>query len=82
MQKYRALGAPPPDPHWPPAAGGSALAPPKQLPYCEFLATRLVGIRFVYFHLLKFLFIFFFNKNSAVPRAKRIFFPEVVQASK
>ena len=31
----------PPDPHWPPAAGGSAPRPPKQPPNCEFLATRL-----------------------------------------
>ena len=38
----RQLGASPPDPHWPPAAGGSALRPPKQPPHCEFLATRLV----------------------------------------
>ena len=36
------LGAKPPDPHWPPAAGGSASRPPKQPPpHCEFLATRL-----------------------------------------
>ena len=35
------LGALPPDPHWPPAAGGSAPRPPKQPPHCEFLATRL-----------------------------------------
>ena len=28
MQNFRSLGAPPPD-------------PPKQLPHCEFLATRL-----------------------------------------
>ena len=26
------LGASPPDPHWPPAAGGSAPRPPKQPP--------------------------------------------------
>ena len=37
----RRLGALPPDPHWPPVAGGSAPRPPKQLPHCEFLATRL-----------------------------------------
>ena len=38
----RRLGASPPDPHWPPAAGGSAPRPPKQPPpHCEFLATRL-----------------------------------------
>ena len=37
----RQLGAPPPDPHWPPAAGGLAPRPPKQPPHCEFLATRL-----------------------------------------
>ena len=37
----RQLGALPPDPHWPPAAGGSAPRPPKQPPHCEFLATRL-----------------------------------------
>ena len=53
MQNFRALGAlppnaqqlgaSPPDPHWPPAAGGSAPRPPKQPPpHCEFLATRLV----------------------------------------
>ena len=35
------LGASPPDPHWPPAAGGSAPSPPKQPPHCEFLATLL-----------------------------------------
>ena len=35
------LGASPPDPHWPLAAGGSAPRPPKQPPHCEFLATRL-----------------------------------------
>ena len=28
----RRLGALPPDPHWPPAAGGSAPRPPKQPP--------------------------------------------------
>ena len=28
----RRLGASPPDPHWPPAAGGSAPRPPKQPP--------------------------------------------------
>ena len=38
----RQLGASPPDPHWPPAAGGSASRPPKQPPHCEFLATRLL----------------------------------------
>ena len=32
MQNFRALGASPPDPHWPPAAGGSAPRPPKQPP--------------------------------------------------
>ena len=37
----RRLGALPPDPHWPPAAGGSAPRPPKQPPHCESLATRL-----------------------------------------
>ena len=36
-------GASPPDPHWPPVAGGSAPRPPKQPPHCEFLATRLTG---------------------------------------
>ena len=36
-----ALGASPPDPHWHPAAGGSAPRTPKQPPQCEFLATRL-----------------------------------------
>ena len=40
MQNFRSLGAPPPDP-LPPAAGGSAPRPPKQLPHCEFPATRL-----------------------------------------
>ena len=45
MQNFRALGAPPPDPHWPPASGGSAPRPPKQPPHCEFLATRLVSRR-------------------------------------
>ena len=35
MQNFRALGALPPDPHWPPAA-------PKTAPHCEFLATRLL----------------------------------------
>ena len=35
----RRLGAEPPDPRWPPAAGGSAPRPPKQPP--EVLATRL-----------------------------------------
>ena len=30
MQNIRALGASPPDPHWPPAAGGSAPTPPEQ----------------------------------------------------
>ena len=38
MQKFRALGAEPPDPHWPPAAGGSS-PDPKTAPHCEFLAT-------------------------------------------
>ena len=34
--------ASPPDPHWPPAAGGSAPRPLKQPPpHCEFLAARL-----------------------------------------
>ena len=37
----RRLGASPPDPHWHPAAGGSAPRNPKQPPHCEFLATRL-----------------------------------------
>ena len=32
MQNFRALGAKPLDPHWPPAAGGSAPRPPKHLP--------------------------------------------------
>ena len=36
-----ALGASPPDPHWYPAAGGSAPRTPKQPPHYEFLATRL-----------------------------------------
>ena len=35
------LGASPPDPHWHPAAGGSAPRTPKQPPHCEFLTTRL-----------------------------------------
>ena len=37
----RRLGVSPPDPHWPPAAGGSAPRPSKQPPHCEFLATHL-----------------------------------------
>ena len=37
----RRLEASPPDPHWHPAAGGSAPRTPKQPPHCEFLATRL-----------------------------------------
>ena len=37
----RRLGASPPDPHWPPAARGSAHRSPKQPPHCKFLATRL-----------------------------------------
>ena len=41
MQNFLALGAPPPDPHWPSEAGGSAPRPSKQPPHCEFLATRL-----------------------------------------
>ena len=52
MQNFRALGAPPPDPHasgglglapkphWPPGAGCST-TPPNTDPNCEFLATRL-----------------------------------------
>ena len=32
MQNFRALGAPPPHTHWPPAAGGSAPRPQKQPP--------------------------------------------------
>ena len=44
MQNFRALGASPPDPHWPPAARGPAPRPPKQPPHCEFLATRLVTL--------------------------------------
>ena len=36
MQNFRALGAPPPDPHWPPAAGGSDPRPPKQPPIANF----------------------------------------------
>ena len=43
----RRLGASPPDPHWPPAAGGSAPRPPKQPPHCEFLATRLLELMIV-----------------------------------
>ena len=39
MQKFRALGAPPPDPV-PPAAGGFAPIPPNSPPHYEFLATR------------------------------------------
>ena len=35
------LGVSPPDPHWPLAAGGFALRPPKQPPHSKFLATRL-----------------------------------------
>ena len=42
-----ALGASPPYPHWPPAAGGSAPRFPKQPAHCKFLATRLDwGLRF------------------------------------
>ena len=38
----RQLGASLPDPHWPPAAGGSAPRPPQTAPpHCEFLATHL-----------------------------------------
>ena len=57
MQNFRALGAPPlrppclrqlralpPDPRWPPAAGGSAPRPPQQAPYYEFLSTRLLAL--------------------------------------
>ena len=32
----RRLGASPQDPHWPPAAGGSAPRPPKQHPIANF----------------------------------------------
>ena len=32
----RQLGASPPGPHWPPAAGGSAPRPPKQPPIADF----------------------------------------------
>ena len=41
MQNFPALGAPPPDPR---ASGGWGFAPkpPKQLPHCKFLATRLI----------------------------------------
>ena len=38
----RRLGASPPDPHWPPAAGGSAPRPPNTAPHCEFLTTGLL----------------------------------------
>ena len=43
LQNFRALRAPPPNPYWPPAAGGSAPRPTKQPSHCEFLATRLIG---------------------------------------
>ena len=49
----RQLEAPPPDPHWPLAAGGSAPRPPKQLPHCEFLTTRLCVVSLL-FNRLKF----------------------------
>ena len=32
MQNFRELGASPPDPHWPPAAEGSAPRPPQTAP--------------------------------------------------
>ena len=41
MQNFRAQGAPHPDPHWPPVAGGSAPTPLKTAPHCEFLAPHL-----------------------------------------
>ena len=37
----RQLGALPPDPHWPPAAGAPPPDPQTAPPHCEFLATRL-----------------------------------------
>ena len=40
---FQRLGASPPDPHWPPPAGGPAPRPTKQTPHCEFLATRLLS---------------------------------------
>ena len=40
MQNFRSLGLRPLTP-LPLEAGGSAPRPPKQLPHCEFLATRL-----------------------------------------
>ena len=45
----RQLGASPPDPHWPPAAGGSAPRPPKQPP-----PLRISGYAPGYFHSIKF----------------------------
>ena len=43
MQNFWALGASPPEPHWPPAAGSSAPDPQTSPPHCEFLATRLIA---------------------------------------
>ena len=41
-QWLRRLGALPPDPHWSPAAGGSAPQTPQTAPpHCEFLVTLL-----------------------------------------
>ena len=37
------LGASPPDPHWPPAAGSSAPRHPEQPPHCEFLPPRVLA---------------------------------------
>ena len=47
----RRLGAMPPNPQ-PPAAGGFAPRPPKQLPHCEFLATRLDHTKGMFYLLL------------------------------
>ena len=55
----RRLGASPPDPHWPPAAGGSAPKPPKQPPplrisgyapgqldnNCHKIKAKLIGMK-------------------------------------
>ena len=55
MQNFRALGALPPDPHQSSADdphqssadGGLAPDPPKQSPYCEFLAARLIAVAWI-----------------------------------
>ena len=36
MQNFRALGAPPPDPHWPQAAGSSSPDPQTAPPIANF----------------------------------------------